>query len=290
LQPSCVRAQRGQRPDVDPNAQDRAETAQPASRRLRDGSSPTKIAAAMLFVRLLQRMVFLILGFIGWIRFGLLNTFSSEGREHLLGLPSKGVLFVSNHLTYYIDVLAIHHALTSARCAPLDGLRASLKVRFVAAFETLNERGLLPRLFNHTGAVLVRRTWRHGEQEVQRPVNPGDLDRIGAALDDGWLITFPQGTTTPGAPVRKGTAHIIRAHRPIVVPILLGGFDRAFARKGFRSLMRGVQLSVRFGAPLRIGPDDSAEHIQALLTRCVLDGDLAPEETVLRDPLAAASA
>ena len=25
-------------------------------------------------------------------------------------------------------------------------------------------------------------------------------------LDDGWVITFPQGTTTPFKPIRRGTA------------------------------------------------------------------------------------
>jgi hypothetical protein len=36
-------------------------------------------------------------------------------------------------------------------------------------------------------------------------------------------ITF-QGTTKSFKPVRKGTAHIIKEHRPIVVPIIIDGF------------------------------------------------------------------
>ena len=28
---------------------------------------------------------------------------------------------------------------------------------------------------------------------------------IGIALSDGWVITFPQGTTKPWKPIRKGT-------------------------------------------------------------------------------------
>jgi 1-acyl-sn-glycerol-3-phosphate acyltransferase len=220
-------------------------------------------------MRPVKRLLFGALGVVDWVRFGVLNRLSYEGREHLAGLPPTGVLLVANHLTYYMDVLAIHHAIAGDRCSPLDGFRANLDVGFVAAFETLNERGLVPRLFNYTGAVLVRRTWREGERDVTRPIDPADLARIGEALRRGWLITFPQGTTTPGAPVRKGTAHLIREHRPIVVPVRLEGFDRAFDRRGFRRIGRGVALAVRFDAPLRIGAEDSVERIVEILTAAI---------------------
>jgi len=217
-----------------------------------------------------KRILFGVLGTYDWMRFAVKNRLQIDGREHLAGLPSRGVLFVSNHLTYYMDVLAIHHALTSSRCAPLDGFRANLNVRFVAAVETLNERGWFPRIFKYTGAVLIRRTWKDGGQQVKRAVDPGDLDRIGDALRRGWLITFPQGTITAGAPVRKGTAHIIREHRPIVVPVRLDGFDRAFSPKGFRRIARDVNLSVRFGAPLSFHADETVERIVELLTAAVV--------------------
>lgn len=230
-------------------------------------------------VRFVKRLLFGALGAWDWVRFGVLNRLTYEGREHLAGLPSTGVLFVSNHLTYYIDVLAIHHALAGPRCSPLDGFRANLDVAFVAAFETLNQRGLLPRLFNHTGAIAVKRTWRQGDQAVQRPVDPSDLAKIGDALHKGWLITFPQGTTAPGAPVRRGTAHLIREHHPIVVPVRLAGFDRAFAKKGLTRIGRGVPLSVRFGAPLAIAADDSVDTIVAKLTEAL--APVAPPERTL---------
>jgi 1-acyl-sn-glycerol-3-phosphate acyltransferase len=212
-------------------------------------------------LRLLRRPLYVFLGLFDWVRFGLLNRLSCEGREHLKGLPNAGVLLVANHLTYYMDVLALHHALLGSRCSPLDGFRARFNVRFVVAFETLSERGILPRVFKYAGAVLIRRTWKHGDQDVQRSVDPGDLARIGEALRDGWLITFPQGTTTPGAPVRKGTAHIIRQHRPVVVPVVLEGIDKAFAKKGFRRIARGVDLRIRFGAPLAFAEHESVEVI-----------------------------
>jgi 1-acyl-sn-glycerol-3-phosphate acyltransferase len=217
----------------------------------------------------MKRFLFVALGAYDWLRFAAVNRLNVDGREHLAGLPSKGVLFVSNHLTYYMDVLAIHHGLTASRCMPWDGFRANLNVRFVAAVETLNDRGLIPRIFKYTGAVQIRRTWKEGGEHVRRAVDPADLQRIGSALRRGWLITFPQGTTTAGAPVRKGTAHIIREHLPIVVPVRLDGFDRAFSRKGFRRIASGVDLGVRFGAPLSFAADDTIENIVDVLTSAV---------------------
>ena len=67
-------------------------------------------------------------------------------------------------------------------------------------------------------------------KDVNRQVKMGDISKIGTALDDGWVITFPQGTTTPFKPIRKGTAHIIKTYKPIVVPIMV--LRRSFDKKG----------------------------------------------------------
>ena len=60
-----------------------------------------------------------------------------------------------------------------------------------------------------------------------------DISNIGVALNDGWVITFPQGTTTPFKP-GKGTAHIIKEFKPVVIPIVIDGFRRSFDKKGIR--------------------------------------------------------
>ncbi|MCB0473201.1 MAG: 1-acyl-sn-glycerol-3-phosphate acyltransferase, partial [Flavobacteriaceae bacterium] len=57
---------------------------------------------------------------------------------------------------------------------------------------------------------------------------------IGKALDDGWVITFPQGTTTPFKPIRRGTAFIIKEYQPIVIPVVIDGFRRSFDKKGLQ--------------------------------------------------------
>ena len=136
-----------------------------------------------------------------------------------------------------------------------------LNIYYVAAKETMKE-GLLPKIFAYAGAISVERTWRDKGKDVQRDVNFSDTENIKIALDDGWVITFPQGTTKSFKPVRKGTAHIIKQHRPIVVPIVIDGFRRSFDKKGLRLKKKGILQSFIIKEPLKIDYDhDTIEEI-----------------------------
>jgi 1-acyl-sn-glycerol-3-phosphate acyltransferase len=79
-----------------------------------------------------------------------------------------------------------------------------------------------------------------------------DISNIGKALNDGWVITFPQGTTTPFKPIRKGTAHIIKRYKPVVVPIVIDGFRRSFDKKGIRIKKKNILQSMEIKEPLDI--------------------------------------
>ena len=81
------------------------------------------------------------------------------------------------------------------------------------------------------------------------------------AVEENWIIQFPQGTTTPFAPGRKGTAHLIKMHRPIVVPIVIDGFSTAFDKKGIKLRKRGTLLSVTFKESLKVDYDAPIEEI-----------------------------
>jgi 1-acyl-sn-glycerol-3-phosphate acyltransferase len=136
-----------------------------------------------------------------------------------------------------------------------------LNIYYVAAKETMQE-GLLPRILAYVGAITVERTWRAEGKDVQRDVNPNDTENIKIALEDGWVITFPQGTTRSFKPVRKGTAHIIKQHKPIVVPIVIDGFRRSFDRKGLFVKKKGILQSMEIKPPLDIDyENDSIEKI-----------------------------
>ena len=79
-----------------------------------------------------------------------------------------------------------------------------------------------------------------------------DVSNIKKALDDGWVITFPQGTTKPWKPIRRGTAHIIKKNKPLVVPIVIDGFRRSFDKKGIRIKKRGILQSMEIKEPMNI--------------------------------------
>ena len=102
------------------------------------------------------------------------------------------------------------------------------------------------------GSISIERTWRSEGKDVKRQVKMSDISNIGKALDDGWVITFPQGTTTPFKPVRKGTSHIIKKYQPIVVPIVIDGFRRSFDKKGLRIKKKNILQSFEIKKPLDI--------------------------------------
>ena len=139
--------------------------------------------------------------------------------------------------------------------------KIKLNIYFVAAKETM-KAGLLPRVLAYAGSVSIERTWREKGQEINRKVKMSDISNIGIALNDGWVITFPQGTTKPFRPIRKGTVHIIRKYKPIVVPIVIDGFRRSFDKKGIRLKKKGILQSMEIKAPLEIDyENESSESI-----------------------------
>src|SRR5699024_9297910 len=107
--------------------------------------------------------------------------------------------------------------------------------------------------------------WRKAGKDIKRQVKMSDITNIGKALNDGWVITFPQGTTTPWKPIRKGTAHIIRKYKPVVVPIVIDGFRRSFDKKGMRIKKRGILQSMVIKAPLEI--DYENESIDSIIEK-----------------------
>jgi len=196
------------------------------------------------------------------------NELHIEGSEIIKNLPDHNVLFVSNHQTYFADVVAMFHVFNASLSGRVDSIKnigyiwqPKLNVYYVAAKETMHA-GLLTRIMCYAGAITVERTWRSKGQEVQREVNLGDTQNIGVALKDGWVITFPQGTTKPFKPIRKGTAHIIKQYKPIVIPVVIDGFRRSFDKKGLRIKKRGILQSFQIKEPLEIDYDnESVEDI-----------------------------
>jgi hypothetical protein len=216
----------------------------------------------------LKKWLIRIAGAITHKRYHGFNQLKIEGSEIIRNLPDTNVLFISNHQTYFADVVAMFHVFNAALKGRENNIKnvgylwePKMNMYYVAAKETMTE-GFLPKIFAYAGAITVERTWRAKGQDVKRDVNPNDTENIKIALQDGWVITFPQGTTRSFKPVRKGTAHIIMQHKPIVVPIVIDGFRRSFDRKGLRIKKKGILQSFVIKEPLQIDyENDTVDQI-----------------------------
>ena len=139
--------------------------------------------------------------------------------------------------------------------------KPKLNLYFIAAKETMTS-GFLPRLLAYAGSVSIDRTWRSHGRSINRKVKMSDISKIGVALNDGWVITFPQGTTTPFKPIRKGTAFIVKQYKPIVIPVVIDGFRRSFDKKGVRIKKKNILQSMEIKQPLKIDYEkESTEEI-----------------------------
>ena len=209
--------------------------------------------------KIVRKLVYVLVGSFSYPGLTMFNRLKISGTEHFSKLPNKNVLFVSNHQTYFADVITFLHIFCAVKWGkqnrlgvPYYLLNPFTRVYFVSAEETM-KKNLISRLFALAGALTVKRGWlAKNDAEKRKGLNPGDTRQIARALENNWVITFPQGTTKPFAPGRKGTALIIKQTRPTVIPVVISGFWRAFDKKGLRFKKKGTLLSVTFKEPLKI--------------------------------------
>lgn len=212
-----------------------------------------------------------ILALLSHRRYKGFNTLEIEGADVIRSLPGTNVLFVSNHQTYFADVVAMFHVFNASLKGRDNNINnvgyiwnPKLNMYYVAAAETM-KKSLLTKILAYAGSISVERTWRAEGKDVNRQVKMSDISNIGKALDDGWVVTFPQGTTTPWKPLRKGTAHIIKKYKPIVVPVVIDGFRRSFDKKGLRVKKKGILQSMVIKEPLDI--DYENESFEAIIEK-----------------------
>lgn len=218
-------------------------------------------------VKIVRSIVYAIVGVISYPGLTIINKLKIEGTENLENLPRRGVLFVSNHQTYFADVITFLHIFSAVKWRkrnrlgiPYYLLLPFTNVYYVAAEETM-KGSWISKFFTLAGALTVKRTWRAEAQEVRRGLDPSDTRKIERALNSSWVITFPQGTTKPFAPGRKGTSFLIKTCKPIVIPVVINGFWRAFTKKGLTFKKKGSLLTVRIKEPLVIDYDKPSHEI-----------------------------
>ena len=235
----------------------------------------TSLRERLKGMNIVRKLVYAIVGIFSYPGLAIINKLRVSGTEHLKNLPKQNVLFVSNHQTYFADVITFLHIFCAVKWGKMNRLgipyyllNPFTRVNYVAAEQTMNG-SWISRLFTLAGALTVKRTWNSETKEVRKGLDPSDTRKVTRALDKNWVITFPQGTTKAFAPGRKGTALIIKQARPIVIPVVISGFGKAFNKTGLQLRKKGTILKVKFKEPMSIDFDRSSEDILAEIMEAI---------------------
>ena len=151
--------------------------------------------------------------------FRLLNRIHVTGDGIIDTLPRKNVVFLSNHMTYFMEAIALFDIVYVRHRLPLE----NPFMRFSAATETMKQN-LLTQLFTKAGGVTFRRSFRDGGKDVRRGADFEGIAKVEEAIAAGWLLHFPAGTTLKGAPLRPGVAQLLHRTKAIAVPVRVDGF------------------------------------------------------------------
>jgi len=219
-------------------------------------------------ILIIKKILIIIIGIFSYKKFFGEKKIKIEGTSNIPNKKLNNVLFISNHQTYFLDAIGIIHVLNSTINGNKNNLnilsyflKPKLNTYYVAAKETMNS-GIIPKILSYTGAILIERTWRENGKKIKRAVNNNDIININKALKEGWLITFPQGTTKNSGKIRKGTSHIILNNQPLVIPIVINGFADKFEKKSLSIKNPEKEISITFKKPLKINyKKDSIDDI-----------------------------
>jgi 1-acyl-sn-glycerol-3-phosphate acyltransferase/acyl carrier protein len=177
-----------------------------------------------------------------------------EGFEHVADLPGPALL-CPNH-TSHLDGPAVRLAL------PPDRRRRTL----VATSTDYHVAGwLLGPAF-----AIVTAAFPFGRLNDVR----ASLERVGDLLSEGWsVVVFPEGVKSPdgrlGA-MREGIGLLAVATGLPVVPVWIEGAHAVLPGGGTLPRRRkGARVVVRFGEPLRFGPDTPTTEATAAVGRAI---------------------
>lgn len=231
------------------------------------------------YVKLVRKIVYVIIGTLSYPGLAIINKLKISGTEHIKNLPRNRVLFVSNHQTYFMDVIAFLHIFCAVKWRkknklgiPYYLLNPFSSVYFVSAEDTM-KKTFMSRLMAMAGALTVKRTWVEEDKTVRKGLNLSDTKKILNALDRNWVITFPQGTTTPFAPGRKGTAFLVKQSKATVIPIVISGFNKAFHKKSLKLMQKGTTMTVTIKPPMEINYNDNLDVILEQLMDAIEQSD-----------------
>ncbi|RYF95581.1 MAG: 1-acyl-sn-glycerol-3-phosphate acyltransferase, partial [Chitinophagaceae bacterium] len=110
-------------------------------------------------VNLVKKLVYALVGSVSYPGLNIFNKLEITGTEHFSDLPRENVLFVSNHQTYFADVICFLHIFGAVKWGkknklgfPVYLFNPYTRVYFVAAEETM-KANWMTRLFALAGAL-----------------------------------------------------------------------------------------------------------------------------------------
>ena len=119
----------------------------------------------------LKKWLIRIMGLITHSRYKGFNRLEIEGSEILRELPQQQVLFVSNHQTYFADVVAMFHVFNAALSGREDNIKnilylwnPKLNIYYVAAKETM-KKSLLAKILAYAGSISINFCQRDDEKK-----------------------------------------------------------------------------------------------------------------------------
>jgi len=123
----------------------------------------TSLRERLKEMNIVRKLVYAIVGIISYPGLAIINKLKISGAEHLENLPKQNVLFVSNHQTYFADVIAFLHIFCALKWGktnrlgmPYYLLNPFTRVNYVAAEQTMNG-SWISRFFTLAGALTVKR-------------------------------------------------------------------------------------------------------------------------------------
>src|SRR3982750_4553388 len=126
----------------------------------------SQLVEKLKHVKIIRAIVYFIVGVISYPMLAMVNKLKIEGTENIEKLPKRNVLFVSNHQTYFADVITFLHIFCAVKWrrrnrlgVPYYLLNPFTSVYYVGAEETM-KGSFISRLFTLAGALTVKRTWK----------------------------------------------------------------------------------------------------------------------------------
>src|SRR5881398_1462689 len=118
----------------------------------------SSLAERFKHIRIVRSIVYAIVGVLSYPGLAIINKLQISGTENIENLPRKNVLFVSNHQTYFADVITFLHIFCAVKWRrrnklgfPIYLLNPFTNVYYVAAEETM-KGSWISKLFTLGGA------------------------------------------------------------------------------------------------------------------------------------------